>query len=309
MKICTLTIHKSTPCRIEAILRTLQRKGHTITNSNNADIWFVDCIWPHAIETPVIEEMIAFKGHIVLMSLGDLNIFKLDGLPDELIDKIAAFAKIQWDNDTTIYDPRILAKAITVHPFLIGGLPQPADKNPQACFFGLPTGEQDARNNLRIRTCHILKNQPWFVGGIVGQEEGAKQRNIEGIEVGRRPRQFYLRTINKSLLSICMPGNSPLTYRMFESLGLGSAVVSCDLGSVLWRNRMIPEQNYLRVEDDLSDLVEVCQWGINNPTHILRLANRGYDLYNEYYRLLPDGSMTDVMWQDISNQFKRLGVL
>lgn len=309
MKIRTLIIHKSTPYRIEAILKTLQRKGHTITNGDDADIWFVDCIWPHKIGAYAIEKMIAFKGQIVLMSLGDLNIFKLDGLPNELTDKIAGFAKIQWDHNTTIYYPRILAKAITVHPFLIGGLPQPTDKNPQACFFGLPTGEQDAKNNLRIRACHIFKNQPWFVGGIVGQEEGAKQRNIEGIEVGHRPRQFYLRTINASLLSICMPGNSPLTYRMFESLGVGSAVVSCDLSSVAWLNKMVPGQHYLRVEDDLSDLVEVCQWGIDNPTHILRLANRGYDLYNTYYRLLPDGSMTDAMWQDISDQFKRLGIL
>lgn len=308
MKIRLLSIHRSTPLRMDAILKTLIRNGHSLVNDNEADVWFIDCIWPHKIEQSIIEEMIAFKGQIILISLGDWNIFKLDGLPDELINKVTAFAKIQWDHDLTIYDPRIIAKRITVHPFLIGGLPQPIIKKPKVCFFGLPTGTEDAKNNLRIQACRILKDQPWFVGGIVGQEPGANPRDIAGIEIGHRPRNFYLNTINQSLLSLCMPGNSPLTYRMFESLGVGSAVVSCCLEDVKWLNYMEPGVHYFVVKQDLSDLLVVCKRAINNNTQAHQIAAAGYALYQDYYAIQQDGGLSDNIWQDIKTQFINIGI-
>lgn len=309
MKIRTLMIHKSTPLRMEAILRTFQRERHTITNSGDADVWFVDCIWPHALDQFIVDEMLAFRGKIVLISLGDMNIFKLNGLPDELINKVAAFAKIQWDKDTTIYDPRILSKTITVHPFLVSGLPHPLTKKLKACFFGLPTGAENANNNLRIRACHILKEQPWFIGGIVGQEGGADSRDISGIEIGHRPRSFYLRTINQSLLSLCMPGNSPLTYRMFESLGVGSAVVSCCLEDIKWLNNMEPNIHYFMVKPDLSDLLEICERAIQDNTQAREIAEAGHALYLEYYFLQKDGGLSNNIWQDIKSQFNSVGII
>lgn len=309
MRIRTSMIHQATPLRMEALLKTFQRKGHVITNRGDADIWFVDCIWPHVIESLTIDEMIAFKGQIILISLGDLNIFNLYGLPDELIDKIAAFVKIQWDHNFTIYDPRVLAKTVTVHPFLIGGLPQPSTKKPKVCFFGLPTGAKDTESNLRIRACRILKNQPWFVGGIVGQEDGAKPRDISGIEIGHRPRNFYLRTMNQSLLSLCLPGNSPLTYRMFESLGVGSAVVSCCLQDVRWLNRMEPDTHYFAVKPDLSDLLEICEQAIRDDTQTLKIAAAGHALHRDYYAIQPDGGLSDNIWEDINAQFDNLGIV
>lgn len=302
-------IHQATPSRMDAILRTLLRHGHTLTTSNDADIWFVDCIWPHAIELSIIEEMIAFKGQIVLLSLGDRNIFKLNYLPDELINKVTAFAKIQWDHNLTIYDSRILTKMITIHPFLIGGLPQPSTKKLQACFFGLPTGAKNTCDNLRIRACHILKGQPWFVGGIVGQENGADPRNINGIEIGHRPRNFYLRTINQSLLSLCMPGNSPLTYRMFESLGVGSAVVSCCLENIKWLNHMKPGIHYFVVKPDLSDLLEICEQAIHNEAQTRQIAAAGYALHQDYYAIQSDGGLSNRIWQDIQAQFSSVDII
>jgi hypothetical protein len=309
MKIRTLAIHKATPPRMYALLQTLQRYGHTLTNRNDADIWFVDCIWPHALDQFIVDEILAFRGQIVLVSLGDLNVFKLDGLPDELIDKVSAFAKIQWDNNLAIYDPRILDKMITVHPFLIGGLPKPSTKKPKACFFGLPTGAQSTKDNLRIRACEILKSQPWFVGGIVGQEGGTEPRDISGVEIGHRPRSFYLRTINQSLLSLCMPGNSPLTYRMFETLGVGSAVVSCCLQDVRWLNCMEPDVHYLSVKQDLSDLLDVCEQAIHNDAQTNKIASAGYELHNNYYAIQSDGGLSHNIWQDIKGQFFSVDII
>jgi len=301
-------IHQAIPLRMDALLRTLIRRGHTIANDDTADVWFVDCIWPHKIYPATIDQMLSFGGKIVLVSLGDLNIFNIDGLPDELIQKVSAFAKIQWDNDTSIYDSRIIGKSVTIHPFLVSHLPQPTTKKHRVCFLGLPTGAENAEDNLRIRACRILKKQPWFIGGIVGQEGGATPRDISGIEVGELSRNMYLRSINRSLISLCMPGNSPLTYRLFESLGVCSAVISCRLDSVRWLNRMNPNEHYLLVKDDLSDLLEVCERAVTEPQDTVEIAKTGHDLYQQYYSIMPDRGLTDHMSYDICCQFGECGI-
>jgi len=314
MKIRATIIHASTPLRMRPIIATLVRHGHIFTDRQitDADLWLVDCMWPHKIDDTTVEELIQFRGQIMLVSLGDWSSFNTHmegrGLPDEVIDKAIAFAKIQWTHKDTDYDSRITGKQVVMQPFLVDGLKNPSiDKKPIISFYGLPTGNLKTEDNLRIRACHMLKDKSWFRGGIIGQEPGA-QRNITGIEAGQRPRSFYLNSINGSLLSLCMPGNSILTYRHFESMGMQSCVVTCCLDQFRWLNRMIPKQHYLDVRPDLSDLEEICERAFSDRKTTLRIAKNGYNLYNEYYRLLPDGGMTEAMWNDIVQQWRQVGV-
>ncbi len=314
MKIRATIIHISTPLRMGPIAATLKRYGHTFTDQKipDADLWMVDCMWPHKIDDATIEELINFRGQIMLVSLGDWSSFNtaMDGrsLPDEVINKAVAFAKIQWTKNSSDYDPRIIGKQIVMQPFLIGGLPEPAIiQNPIVSFYGLPTGDLKTEKNLRIRSCRMLKGKSWFQGGIVGQEPGAR-RDISGTETGHRPRSFYLSSINKSLLSLCMPGYSILTYRHFESMGMQSCIVTCRLDQFRWLNRMVPGEHYIETSPDLSNIVDVCEQALDNRETTLQIAMNGYRLYNEYYRLLPDGSMTDAMWDDIIKQWQQVGI-
>jgi len=314
MKVKATIIHVSTPLRMRPIAATLARYGHEIVCDKNADadIWLVDCMHPHKIDDEIIEGLMAFNGQIILMSLGDWSSFNTQmegrGLPDEIVDKATAFAKIQWTHNINDYDPRIAGKQVMMQPFLIDGLKEPSQqKKPMVSFYGLPTGNLKTEDNLRIQACRKLKNKAWFFGGIVGQEPGA-HRDISGVETGHRPRPFYLGSINKSLVSLCMPGNSVLTYRHFESLGMRSCVVSCCLNDFRWLNKMVPGEHYLEVSSDLSDLVDVCHRAITNERETLQIARNGYDLYKEYYQLLPDGGMTEAMWTDIVKQMNALGV-
>ena len=314
MKIRATIIHISTPLRMRPIAATLARHGHVFTDQKiaDADLWMVDCMHPHKIDDTIIEELITFRGQIMLVSLGDWSSFNTQmeerGLPDEVINKAIAFAKIQWTHKDSDYDPRIIGKQVIMQPFLIGGLPKPIiNKQSITSFYGLPTGDLKTEKNLRIRACHMLKNKPWFQGGIVGQEPGA-QRDISGVEIGHRPHTFYLNSINKSLLSLCMPGNSVLTYRHFESMGMQSCIITCCLNQFRWLNRMIPGQHYYDVASDLSNLTEVCEQALTDRTNTLRIAQNGYDLYNQYYKILQDGSMTDAMWNDIKQQWKQVGI-
>lgn len=313
MKVRATIIHVSTPLRMAPLAATFKRYGHTFTDQTirDADLWLVDSMRPDLIPDAIIEELLTYRGQIILMSMGDWSSFNTiwngRGFPDEILDKTVAFAKIQWDNMGE-YNYRLYGKKIVMHPFLIGNLQEPsADKKPILSFYGFPTGDLETERNLRIRACRMLKNKPWFQGGVVGQEPGAT-RDISGIEVGRRPRNFYLNSINKSLLSLCMPGNSVLTYRHFESMGMKSCVVSCRLKQFRWLNKMIPGEHYLEVSPDLSNLIEICEQAIENKDETLHIAQNGYDLYNEYYRLMPDGGMTDAMWEDIVKQWRQMGI-
>ena len=71
---------------------------------------------------------------------------------------------------------------------------------------------------------------------------------------------------------------------------------------------MVPDHHYLDVSPDLSNLVETCEEAIRDQKTTLQIAKNGYDLYKEYYQLLPDGGMTDLMWGDIVQQLRKVGV-
>jgi hypothetical protein len=313
MVIKIVTTHIAAKLRMDVLIPTLLRHGHSITDSASlADLYILDCMRVDHIPEEIVKELLTYKGQVILTSMGDWSSFNLTMenhiLPDEIVDKAIAFAKIQWTHVPTDYDPRIIGKQMVMQPFLIGGLQEPAiEKKSIASFYGLPTGDLETENNLRIRACRILKNKPWFSGGIVGQEPGAR-RDISGVEIGIRPRPFYLNSINGSLLSLCLPGNSILTYRHFESMGMKSCIVTCCLDRFKWLNRMIPGEHYLEVMPDLSNLVEVCEKALKDKKETYRIAQNGYDLYNEYYKLESDGGMTGAMWLDISDQWRAMGV-
>lgn len=313
MKIKIVADHPSARLRMNILIPSLIRHNHSLTNNvEEADIYFLDCMRVCDIPETTIIEILKFKGKIILTNLGDWLGFNLSmngtTLPDELIDRAMAFVKLNWSLDNSIYNTRILDKMITIQPFLVNNMPSPSNnKKSIVSFLGLPTGDLDTNKNLRIKACRILKNKLWFDGGITNQEPGAR-RDISGVETGHRPYPFYLRSINKSLLSLCPPGNSVLTYRHFESMGMGSCIVTCCLDRFKWLNRMIPGYHYLDVLPDLSNLVEVCEQALDDKETTLMIAKNGYDLYNEYYRLMPDGGMTEAMWTDIKNQWQERGI-
>lgn len=313
MRIKIVAPHIAAQLRIQVLVPTLKRYGHQITDSAAmADLYLLDCMRPDHIPGAIFDELLDYGGQIMLTSLGDWSAFNTDmegkSVPDSIIDRAVAFAKIQWTHEPTDYDPRIIGKQVIMHPFLVGGLPEPLPvKRPVVSFYGLPTGDLDTEDNLRIRACRMLKGRPWFDGGIVGQEPGA-QRDISGTEASKRPRPLYLRSINKSRISLCLPGNSILTYRHFESMGMKSCIITCCLDQFKWLNRMITGEHYLEVLPDLSNLTEVCEQAISDSETTNRIAQNAYDLYQEYYRLRPDGGMTDLMWFDILDQWRQVGI-
>jgi len=316
MKIKTFTFHPSARLRMAILEPTLIRHGHSIVNSlSEADLCILDVMHVHDVPADVMDSVCNFGGKIALSSLGDWNLFRLTtndvSIPDELIEKASAFLKVQWSCDDSIYDSRITNKRITVQPFLIGGIPAPTStymKKPVISFYGLPTGHLDVEKNTRILACRTLKNHPAFRGGITGQEPGAIRNGISDIVISSRPRPIYLNNLNTSLISLCLPGNSPLSYRHFESLGVGSCVMSCDLNNCKWLNRMTPGIDYYEVKSDLSDLLVVCDLALSDIARTREIAMNGYALYQDYYRLQPDNSMTDNMWNDILLQFHRCGI-
>jgi hypothetical protein len=52
MKVRATIIHISTPPRMGPLAATLAKHGHVFTDQkiSDADLWLVDCMWPHKID-------------------------------------------------------------------------------------------------------------------------------------------------------------------------------------------------------------------------------------------------------------------
>ncbi|MDZ7720039.1 MAG: glycosyltransferase [Balneolaceae bacterium] len=67
----------------------------------------------------------------------------------------------------------------------------------------------------------------------------------------------YLKELQRSKISVEVPGFGVLSYRLFESMALG-AVVICKKIPITFPNPMIDGVHFVQIKPDLSDLVKKC---------------------------------------------------
>jgi len=188
--------------------------------------------------------------------------------------------------------------SINIHPI--------KSKKKHISFHGLATGPFD--NNIRIMVCRKLRSQPWFRGGIVGDAPGARPKDWADVATQGLPHSIFLSAINESRGALTLPGYNPLTYRLFEAMAAKSVAITCRLESMRWLNRLDPDVHYVKFNDDLSDLVEKRQRVIDDERYASKIAAAGHKIYQDYYRLNGDGTLSDAMWSDIKAQFEKIGI-
>lgn len=102
---------------------------------------------------------------------------------------------------------------------------------------------------------------------------------VGGADVVRYSR--FLMEAASARLCLELPGNGPFTYRVPEFLGLGSCMVSPVPTTELHRP-IVPWVHYVPISDDLSDLVETCQYYLDNPVERERIARTGKVFFEDY---------------------------
>lgn len=90
----------------------------------------------------------------------------------------------------------------------------------------------------------------------------------------------FLREVASSKLGIHFPGNGPFTHRVAEFLGLGTCMVSLRFSTEL-HSPLIPGKHYVEVSDDLSDLIEKCEYYLENDEERETIAIAGSNFFEQ----------------------------
>jgi hypothetical protein len=91
----------------------------------------------------------------------------------------------------------------------------------------------------------------------------------------------YLREIADSQVCIDLPGEGPFTYRLVEYLAVGSCIVAYPHKARL-HVPLRDREHIAYTKEDLSDLVELCDYYLRNPLERQRLAANALSFFDRY---------------------------
>jgi hypothetical protein len=99
--------------------------------------------------------------------------------------------------------------------------------------------------------------------------------------LGRVRYSKYLREIATSQVSVDLPGNGPLCFRLVEYLAVGACVVAYPHGCRL-PVPLVDGEHLIYVRPDLSDLVERCKWCLDHPREARQMSTAASDYFDRY---------------------------
>lgn len=93
----------------------------------------------------------------------------------------------------------------------------------------------------------------------------------------------YLRDITSARVCIDVPGEGPLSYRLIEYMGVGACIVAYPHHAQL-HVPLVDREHVAYTKEDLSDLVELCAFYVENPRERNRLVENSRSYYDKYLR-------------------------
>lgn len=110
----------------------------------------------------------------------------------------------------------------------------------------------------------------------------SEARDIHFVGAGPRVRYSrFLREIAAARLTLDLPGNGPFTFRLSESLGLGSCLMAPRYITALHR-KLEPGVHYVAIANDLSDLLDRCRYYLSHDAERETIARAGRDFFDRY---------------------------
>jgi hypothetical protein len=91
----------------------------------------------------------------------------------------------------------------------------------------------------------------------------------------------YLREVAGSHVCVDVPGQGPLSYRLVEYLALGSCIVAFPHEARL-HVPLVDREHIAYAKEDLSDLVDLCDFYLSNPHERQRLEANARDYFDRY---------------------------
>ena len=136
----------------------------------------------------------------------------------------------------------------------------------------------------------ILNNQVPYAGALERRTKVQlmlkKQWEYrDNIEFRKIKQIDFWKRINICLVSVCVPGarNDMLDRGQVQYMAFGACTISPYLKTILpYYQKLIPNRDYIKCEDDYSDLIERIEWARNNYEECILMGQRAKNKFLSY---------------------------
>lgn len=322
--------------RVSHFFNTLKRKNIVVFDHNkssipDADIWLID----HVYESDYFNANLAwfeqflpyvlnFAGKVVLLNSNDNFTYALQIYPKDLLDRIDGIIALNKPLNNSKHVEFLAKKTVLLPRFTIDYLPEgaPIKKENKVFFIGKLTGADFfSGKNWRIECFKKINANPYILQNFVGWISTPKNfeinkkildvYNIENIPIAKEqiiPEKEYFNNLLKYQISLCLPGNTSWGYRHLLSLAAKTTIVSFDLSndSGEWLFQHEFKNTMYVIDPHLNNFESVVSQSILEKEKSLHYAQLSYEVYRNFFELLPDNTYQDHVWRRILNSFESI---
>lgn len=191
-------------------------------------------------------------------------------------------------------------------------IPEWNDKINKAVFRGSATGCSYDEQNIRIKASIISNQYPELLdAGIITFNRKLKKQlnkplNIINIPNYKTTNFMTLNDKAKHKYILNLDGHVA-AFRLGHEFSLKSVILIPKSKYYLWFSHLLePFVHYVPVESDLSNLIDMIKWCINNDDKCKEIALNGYNFYNKY--LTKDGIYDYMQYVLTRLQFNKLNI-
>jgi DNA-directed RNA polymerase II subunit RPB2 len=159
------------------------------------------------------------------------------------------------------------------------------EKLPKAVFRGNPTGcGTDSQTNMRIRLAEMMKdNYNYLDVGLIKTTNNMPRfdpvKGLKLINVNANPvDRIDMEEQSKYKYIVHIDGNVA-AYRLLKTMLLGSVILKVEGKYLLWVEQLLQDGvNYIKIKEDLSDLIEKIEWCNSHSEECKIIAENGVEL-------------------------------
>lgn len=328
--------------RARHFINTLRSRGHVVEVQEyghgipDADMWIFDYLYGTSNYFTYNKENIAsyesqffeFKGKLALMCIGDgCNLHPSAIISDKLQKRIDCIISFLRYPENHIHSRGVYSKIVLIPRYTVNyerRAPQP--KENKIFFVGrLTGGVMFGGANWRVEAFKKIYANEFLRSNFTGWLQSINSRILVDANkcndeynrtiIGTSPtvlsHEEYNQRLDKTLISLCLPGNTNLGYRHFQSIICKSTVISFqmenDPGEWLYQTAF--NDSFYFVNDDLSNLEMVMEYSLLNTQETILRQQIGWDRYLQYYELLPTNIYQKHICNALMEKFNEVGIM
>ena len=163
------------------------------------------------------------------------------------------------------------------------------NKKPVAIFRGSATGcGITEKDNMRYKASIISQKYPELLdAGLTSfniKPKKQKNSSLQVIDTKNINKASFINNNQKSKYKYILNIDGHVSaFRLGYEFSLKSVVLLQQTEYYLWfTHLLIPYENYIPIKNDLSDLIDIIKWCIDNDDKCKKIASNGFDFYNKY---------------------------